>query len=173
VVGLFAVVATVVAGPQSWVDMATGLSHVSRPVLAPNDTGLGHIAYLAGVPLEIATAIHWGNVALVGAVTAFAVWRASAVASYLAVVVASQFVSPVLWDHYALLLLLPVAWLIDRGRIWAALVPLVTGTFVVGITPTIAYPILFWVVLLAVTWEGVRARRAEMGGRLGTARGLA
>ena len=38
--------------------------------------------------------------------------RGSAVASYLAVVIASQFVSPVLWDHYALILLLPAAWLL-------------------------------------------------------------
>ena len=37
---------------------------------------------------------------------------ATAEASYLVAVVASQLLSPVLWDHYALLLLLPVAWLL-------------------------------------------------------------
>ena len=37
---------------------------------------------------------------------------------------ASQLLSPVLWDHYAMLLLLPVAWLIDRGQWWAVRVPL-------------------------------------------------
>jgi hypothetical protein len=78
-------------------------------------------------------------------------------------------VSPVLWDHYALLLLLPVAWLLDRGRLWAALVPLATAIFLVGITPGIAYPIVFWIMLLAVTYEGVSAGRRAA--RLGPVRG--
>ena len=37
--------------------------------------------------------------------------------SYLVAVVASQLLSPILWDHYAMLLLLPVAWLLDRGAL--------------------------------------------------------
>jgi alpha-1,2-mannosyltransferase len=164
VVALFAVVATVAAGPQSWADEATVLGHVSRPVLAENDTGFGRLAFLAGAPIALATAIHWANVALVLVVTALVVWRGSPIASYVAVVVASQFVSPVLWDHYALILLLPVAWLIDRGRIWAALIPLATGTFLIGTTPTIAYPVLFWVALLSVAWEGLRPRKTPLGG---------
>ena len=49
-----------------------------------------------------------------------------AVPSYLVAVVASQLLSPILWDHYAIVLLLPVAWLIDRGWTWAALIPLAT-----------------------------------------------
>jgi hypothetical protein len=85
------------------------------------------------------------------------------------VVVASQFVSPVLWDHYALLLLLPVAWLLERGHWWAALVPLSTATLLVGITPGIAYPILFWVVLVAIVWVGLRDR----GGTFQRARTMA
>ncbi len=39
------------------------------------------------------------------------------VASFLVAVVASQLVSPVLWDHYAMLLLLPVAWLRAPGQL--------------------------------------------------------
>ena len=41
--------------------------------------------------------------------------RLGAAPSYLVAVIASQLLSPILWDHYALLLLLPVAWLVDRG----------------------------------------------------------
>jgi len=163
-IGVFVVlglVATVIAGPQSWSDWLAVLGRVGRPGLAENDTGIGRIAYLAGAPLELATGLHYLNVALVVVVTGFAVLRAAPVASYLAVVVASQFVSPVLWDHYALILLLPVAWLIERGRVWAALIPLVTATVLAGVTPTIAYPVLFWVTLLGVTWEGVAMRRGE------------
>jgi alpha-1,2-mannosyltransferase len=163
-VAIFAVlglVATVLAGPQAWLDWLTVLGNVSRPALADNDTGLGRLAYLSGAPLGVATGIHYVNVVLVLAVAGFAVLRAAPVASYLAVVVASQVVSPVLWDHYALILLLPVAWLIDRGRAWAALIPLVTATLLAGLTPVLAYPLLFWTTLLAVTWEGLAMRRAE------------
>jgi hypothetical protein len=157
VAAVVAVVTTVIAGPQAWLDWLTVIGNVSRPVLAQNDTGFGRLAYLAGAPLPLATAIHYANVALVLLVTAFAVARASTVAGYLALAVASQFISPVLWDHYALILLLPVAWLIDRGLWWAALIPLATATALTGITPVVAYPILFWLTLGLVTWVGWRA----------------
>jgi hypothetical protein len=163
-VGLIAVlaaVATVVAGPQAWGDWMSLLGRASRPVLAENDTGFGRLVYLAGAPEAVAAALHYVNVALVVVVTTLAVLRASPVAAYLAVVIASQFVSPVLWDHYALILLLPVAWLLDRGRWLAALIPLATATPLVGITPTVAYPIAFWITLLAVTWEGVSRRPGQ------------
>ena len=52
---------------------------------------------------------------------AVAALRLPAAPSYLVAVIASQLLSPILWDHYAMLLLLPVAWLLDRGRWWAAL----------------------------------------------------
>ena len=157
--GVFGVIATARAGVGAWTDWLAVLRNVSSPVLAENDVGFGRLAYLAGASLPLATAIHYANVAAVILVAFLAVWRASPIASYLAVVVASQFVSPVLWDHYAVLLLLPVAWLVDRGQWWAALVPLATSTFLIGITPGIAYPVLFWVVLLSVTVEGMRRRR--------------
>jgi Glycosyltransferase family 87 len=167
-IGVFLVLAAIItiwAGTQPWLDWLAVLGNVSRPVLAENDQGLGRHAFLAGVPQTTATLIHYANVAAVIVVTFVAVLRGTPVASFMAVVVASQFVSPVLWDHYALLLLLPVAWLLDRGLIWAALVPLATATFLVGVTPGIAYPILFWVVLLAVTYEGITAgrRAARLG----------
>ena len=160
VFGVLSVVATIVAGSAAWSNWLTVLSNVSHPGLAENDMGIARQAVLAGASTDVAAVLQYANIAAIVAVTLLAVWRGSAVGSYLAVVVASQFVSPVLWDHYALILLLPVAWLIDRGRIWAALIPLVSATPLVGITPTIAYPILFWVTLLAVIWEAVRERQA-------------
>ena len=81
-------------------------------------------------------------------------------ASYLVAVIASQLLSPVLWDHYAMLLLLPVAYLCAAGRWWALLIPLVTATPLVGITPPIAYPLGFYVVLGATVAVGIRAREA-------------
>ena len=164
IAGVLAVIATVIAGPQSWLDEASLLGRVSRPVLTPNAFGFGRFAYEAGFSESAATLIHYANFALVVAVVALVVWRGSAVASYLAVVIATQFTSPVLWDHYALILLLPVAWLLHRGWWWAALIPLVSATPLIGITPPIAYPILFWVTLAAVAWLGLRDGRGARPG---------
>jgi hypothetical protein len=154
VVGVLAVIATFVAGPQSWVDEAMLLGRASQPVLNEHGFGFGRLAYEAGAGETVATVIHWANTGLVVLVTALAVWRASTVASYLAVVIASQFLSPVLWDHYALILLLPTAWLLSRGRWWAAMIPLATSTLLLGISPPLIYPVAYWAALLAVVWEG-------------------
>ncbi|MEA2673619.1 MAG: hypothetical protein QOI92_811 [Chloroflexota bacterium] len=163
VVAVVAAAATVIAGPAAWFQEADMLGRVSKPILTPHAFGIGRLLYEAGVLESVALAVHWANLALVAVVAAFAVWRGSAVGSYLAVVVASQFLSPVLWDHYALVLLLPVAWLLSRGRWWAAVIPLATATplLLLPIPGTgWIYPVVFWAALLAVTWESVRNRRA-------------
>lgn len=164
VAGGLALLATIIAGPQSWLDEASLLGRVSRPVLTPHAFGFGRLAYEAGASESVATLIHWANLALVVAVVALVVWRGSAISSYLAVVIATQFVSPVLWDHYALILLLPVAWLLHRGWWWSGLVPLLSATVLIGLTPPIAYPIAFWLVLAAVAWLGLRDGRSSASG---------
>jgi len=96
---------------------------------------------------------------LTGVVVLYLLARGSAVSSYMAVLIASQFVSPILWRHYALLLLVPVAWLLER-RVWAAaLVPLLSTVPLVLVTPPVAYPIEYVLALGLVAWEGVRHRR--------------
>jgi len=158
---VLAAIATIVAGPRSWLDEATLLGRASQPVLNEHGFGFGRLAYEAGVGEAAATVIYWANAALVVLVTAFAVWRSSAVASYLAVVIASQFLSPVLWDHYALVLLLPTAWLLARRRWLAVVIPLASSTILLGITLPVMYPVAYWTALLWVVVEGVRARRDE------------
>jgi NhaP-type Na+/H+ and K+/H+ antiporter len=69
-------------------------------------------------------------------------------------VVASQLLSPILWDHYALLLLLPVAWLLDRGHRWAVAIPLATSVVLVGWIPPVVYPAAFFVTLVALLVNG-------------------
>ena len=105
---------------------------------------------LTGAPLGQ----HALALAVVAAAVLVAVWRCSAVASYLVAVIASQLVSPILWDHYAMLLLLPVAYLLSAGRWWAVAIPLVTAWPLVDITPPVAYLAAFWVTLGAVIATG-------------------
>jgi hypothetical protein len=71
-------------------------------------------------------------------------------------VVASQLISPILWDHYAMLLLLPVAYLLSAGRWWALAIPAVTAWPLVGVTPPALYPVVFWVCLISLTLIGWR-----------------
>jgi hypothetical protein len=113
------------------------------------------------MPEGLAMAFHVLNLVLIAMVAFWATIRATPVASYLAIVVASQFISPVLWDHYALVLLLPTAWLLSRGRWWAVLIPLSTATFLVGISVPAIYPIAFWAALLGVTWLGTADARDQ------------
>jgi hypothetical protein len=73
-------------------------------------------------------------------------------------VIATQLVSPILWDHYAVVLLLPTAWLLDRGRRWAVLIPLATPVLLVGLIPGVVYPVVFACTLVAVYAEALRSR---------------
>jgi hypothetical protein len=148
--------ATLVAGTQPWFDYPSLLGRVSSPLTTPHNFTPGAIAFQAGVPESIAAAIQWVSVAatLVAVVVA-ARWRA-ADASYLVAVVASQLISPLLWDHYAILLLVPVAWLLERRHWWAVLIPLATSIVVVGIVPSAIYPVVFGTCLLATILVGDR-----------------
>ena len=161
VFAVLAVAATLIAGPSSWIDQATLLARVSKPIDTSHNFTPGRLAFEAGAPVALAWAVQIANWVAVAIVVLYAIWRASAVASYLAVVIASQLISPILWDHYALMLLLPVAWLLAKGQWWAVLVPLATSMPLVGISPAVTYPLAFWVTLLAVVWLG-RAERLAL-----------
>ncbi len=154
VLAVLAILATIVAGPGSWVDQATLLARVSKPIDTPHNFTPGRMAFEAGLGQTVAWAVQIANWVLVAAVVLWATLRCTPVASYLAVVVASQLISPILWDHYALMLLLPVAWLVSRGRRWAVLIPLATSVPLVGLIPPITYAACYWVTLVAIVLEG-------------------
>ena len=156
VLAVLALLATIVAGPTSWVDQATLLARVSKPIDTPHNFTPGRVAFEAGLGTTVAWAIQIANWALVAVVVLWATLRCAPVASYLAVVVASQLISPILWDHYALMLLLPVTWLLSRGRRWAVLIPLATSVPLIALIPPVTYAICYWVTLLAVVVEGRR-----------------
>ncbi len=136
-------------GVTAWTDYVGLLGKVSAPVATPHNMTAGAVAYQAGFSDGVAGAIQ-----IVGIVVTIAVWvyasrRRSAEVGYLVTVVASQLFSPLLWDHYALLLLLPVAWLLERRQWWAVLVPLATSVPLLGLTPSVAYPVVFFICLIA------------------------
>ncbi len=149
-----AVVATLVTGPGAWADYVELLRRVSAPVTTSHNFTPGAIAYQYGASEELATVIQWASVALVVCVTAFAWLRRDDETSYVVTVVATQMLSPLLWDHYAMVLLIPVALLLERRQWWAAAIPLVT--WLAGWT----YPFVFLAGLL-----GPLARAGEVKAR--------
>ena len=152
--------ATVVLGGVGvWQDYVALLRNVSDPITTPHNFTPGATAYQAGVPAAIAAAIQLTSSVLVVVAVVVAAVRTRADASLLVAIVASQLLSPVLWDHYAMLLLLPVAWLLERRRWWAALIPLATSAATLFVNlPAWIYPTLFWVTLVALLWVGLRER---------------
>jgi Glycosyltransferase family 87 len=143
-----AAIATAVGGFDAWSAWLTILRSISAPIVTPHNFTPGAIAYQLGLDEGTATLVQGVNTIVVIALVVWAGLRMSPVVGYLTAVTASQLLSPVLWDHYALLLLLPTAWLLDRRQWWAVAIPLVTAIFAVGLPP-IVYPLAFWVALLA------------------------
>lgn len=156
-----AVVATLVAGAGAWSDFLVLIRTVTDPITTERNLTPGAVAYQLGAPAAVATLVQL--ISTIGVVaTVFAAIRwAGDEASYLVAVIASQLVSPILWDHYAMLLLLPVAYLLSAGRWWALAIPLVTAWPLVGITPPVTYPIVFWITLVASLIVGRAARRSS------------
>ena len=160
VLGVLALLATLVAGAGAWTDFVSLITRVSDPITTPHNFTPGAVAYQLGVPRDTAALVQWVSMAAAAVAVVVTALRLAAVPSYLVAVIASQLLSPILWDHYALLLLLPVAWLLDRGRPWAVLFVLATPVFLVGSLPAWVYPLAFWACLLAVVAEGASERRA-------------
>ncbi len=160
VLATLGVAATLIAGPGSWADFIVLVRTVSDPITTPQNLTPGAVAYQGGLAPGVATLLQLVNtIAVVGATLAAIRW-ATAEASFLVVVVASQLVSPILWDHYAMLLLLPVAYLLSSGRWWALAIPLVTAWPLIGVTPGFVYPAAFWLTLIATALVG-RAGRPD------------
>jgi hypothetical protein len=152
-----AAVATLITGGLTvWSDYVAVLRNVSDPISTPHNFTPGAVAYQLGLPTGPAATIQLLSSIVAVGLLVFTAVRGSSAASYLVAVTASQLLSPVLWDHYAMLLLLPVAYLLDRRQWWAVLVPLATAVFLIGVTPAPAYPIAFWVTLVALVVVGLR-----------------
>jgi hypothetical protein len=123
---------------------------------APNVLSIGAITYRAGVPLPIATLVQWVSAAVVGAVALLAWVRYPASVAIVVTAVASVMVSPIVWAHYAVILLLPVALLLERRQWWAVALPIVTWLPVDAI-----YPVVFAIGLLAPLAVGEQMRRSS------------
>jgi alpha-1,2-mannosyltransferase len=157
--------ATLVTGFGAWATYVDLLRGLGGSLSLAHNFAPGAAAHLAGASDGVAAAVQLGSVALAVAAL-LAAWRwASPVASLQVTIVASQLLSAPLRDHYAVLLLLPVAWLVGRGRTWVALIPLLgwIALFADADTQTwygtASIPLTFFGVLGLLLWEARRERR--------------
>jgi alpha-1,2-mannosyltransferase len=147
---LVAVVVTLpLVGVTAWSDYVSLLQTVSEPVTTPHNFTVGAVLHQAGVAADAANLVQWVVVIGTLVVALVAAIRLEAEASYVVAVVATQLVSPLLWDHYAVVLLLPTAWLLARRRWWGVAIPLATSLPLLLIVPPAVYPAVFMVSLLA------------------------
>ncbi len=154
VLAVLAVLATLLAGASAWSDFWLLVGRVGDPITTPHNLTVGAVAYQAGLPRDAATALQWASMAAVVVILVVTALRLPAVPGYLVALIASQLLSPILWNHYAIVLLLPVAWLLSRRQWWAALLPLATAMPLLLVTPAVVYPLEFWVALVAVAVVG-------------------
>jgi hypothetical protein len=173
--------ATLFTGLGAWATYADLVRGLSGTLSAAHNFAPGAVAHLVGASDGAATAVQLASVAL-AVVALLAAWRwASPVASLQVTIVASQLLSAPLRDHYAVLLLLPVAWLVDRGRWWVALVPLVGWISLFGYVkdeppswPAVAsIPAMFFGVLALLLLEAYWERRGQPGSGAQAGRGAA
>jgi len=147
---IVAVVVTLpLVGVSAWSDYVTLLRTISEPVTTPHNFTVGAFLYQAGVSPATANLVQWVVVVATLVVVLVATVWLEAEGSYVVAVVATQLVSPLLWDHYAVVLLLPTAWLLARRQWWGVAIPLATSLPLLLIVPPAVYPAVFIVSLLA------------------------
>jgi hypothetical protein len=161
---------TLVTGLGAWATYADLVRSLGGTLSVAHNFAPGAVAHLAGASDAAATAVQVGSVA-VAAAAVLAAWRwASPVASLQVTIVASQLLSAPLRDHYAVLLLLPVAWLLSRGRTWAAAIPLLGWISLFASEDSASWPavasipLTFFGVLGVLLWEAYRERREGRSG---------
>jgi alpha-1,2-mannosyltransferase len=167
-----AAVATLFTGPGAWATYADLVRGLGGQLSTAHNFAPGAVAHLAGASDSVAASVQMGSVAVAGAALLAAFLWASPAASLQVTIVVSQLLSSPLRDHYAVLLLLPVAWLVSRGRTWAAVIPLLGWialfAFVEDSTPNwpaaASIPFTFFGVLALLLWEAYRERREEKRG---------
>jgi hypothetical protein len=158
VLAVLGVLATILAGAQAWPDFLKLLGQVADPIQTERNLTPGAVAFRLGVPSGVASVLQLMTTLVALVLVIWAARGAQPDAGFLVTVVASQLVSPILWEHYAVLLLLPVAWLLERRHWWAAAIPLLTPTpLLFGlVVPEWIYPSVFIVALFAVALGGRR-----------------
>jgi len=161
-----AVLITPIVGLHAWSDFIQLMRGLDDPLVQPANYSPGTVAYFLGVGHAAASAIQWlSTLVVLGLVIGLQRWGTRE-SSFLLAVVATQVASPILWDHYALVLVLPVAWLLERRQWWAVLVPLSQAAPLLLSLPPITWVAGYTACMAGLVIIGVREARAAMPARI-------
>jgi Glycosyltransferase family 87 len=159
--GVVIVGAAAIVGLRDWLDLLTLLRNLSDALTQPSNVALGAVLYQLGAPAAVAGGVQTiTTIAVLGAVIVLGL-RLPREAGFLATIVATQLVSPIVWTHYALALLLPVAWLIDRRQWWALVIPISQAWVLIPFQANWWYTAAFYGAFLAVVAVGWRDLRSD------------
>ena len=122
--GLAILVATLpFVGIERWLELVTVLRNVSNVTGVRANLDLGSSVLLMGGPLWLAQVWLYAGYVVAGGAVLLSLRRDREL-SFVVTVMATLFLSPLLWDHYLTNLLIPAAFLASRGRWWGLLLPL-------------------------------------------------
>ena len=110
-------------GIAGYLDYLTVLRNVSQVTGVSHNLDLGSTLLRLNLVPEIATAALFAGY-LLAIVAAIRSLRHDRDLSFIVTVGATMLLAPLLWDHYLVSLLLPAAFLLDRGRSWGIALPL-------------------------------------------------
>lgn len=158
VVGVVIVIAALVVGLGDWLGLATLLRTLTDAVAATQNLAIGAILHGFGLDTAAAGAIQSLNTVVILGVVVVAGLRLPRTPGFLVAVVGSQLISPIVWSHYALILLLPIGWLLDRRRWWAVVLPALQIWVLVPFVGQWTYTLVFYLTLAAVFAVGWQAR---------------
>ncbi|MBA3627002.1 MAG: DUF2029 domain-containing protein [Chloroflexi bacterium] len=124
--GLLLIAATIpVVGEQGYRDFFQVLGHVSDVTGVPNNLDIGSTALRLGLGTTIASAALFAGYAVGIGAMLFSLRRDREV-GYVVTIGATMLLAPLLWDHYLASLIIPAAFLAERGRSWGVALPLLT-----------------------------------------------
>jgi len=149
-------------GLWDWIGLLTLLRALTNAVDIPVNMAIGATLHTLGLNLGLAQLIQSVNTVVIFGLVVIAGLRLPKTPGFLVAVVATQLISPIVWAHYALLLLLPVAWLLDRRQWWAAAIPLVHVWVLLGIVPNWTYALAFYTTLVGLFIVGWGAPENEV-----------
>ena len=161
-----AAIAGVVAGllflldPGLWTTFLTTVRTLQANALdVPANFAPASQALRMGVSPDVAPVIGVLHTGAVLVVVVLAARQAVPDAALLVASTASQIVAPVMWDHYSVVVFLPMAWMLARGYRPALIIGVVFNAMLIAVVPAIAYVVLIDATLLAMWFLGRREAR--------------
>jgi glycosyl transferase family 87 len=143
-------IGVIVAGLDTHAEYIGLLQALPDISTGPHNFSFKSVALDAGVPEPVASlALLISYLFGVVAIT-FAARRRDEATSFVVAATATLLISPFIHSHYLVLLLLPAAWLMDRGRWWGVALPLLgwlpasflpfAGPFAIGLVLAASHP---------------------------------